>query len=123
MREASQFPRFSQAEMAERHRKMQQLMKDNNLDGLLVYGSGRFTADVFWLTAWPGSREAYLLCQRSAEPVVLAQLYNHVPMLRVLSDVKDVRWAGASTAASVVELLRERHLDASRVGLDGSIPF
>src|SRR5205823_10653961 len=50
-------------------------------------------------------------------------LYNHIPMARVLSAVSDVRWAGANTAASVVDLIRERGLEQARIGLVGSIPF
>lgn len=123
MPDASQFPRFPAQEIAARHASVGALMEDAQADGLLVYGSGRFTSDVYWLTDWPGSREGYVLLQRGAEPVLLAQLYNHVPMARVLSVIPDVRWAGANSAASVVALLRERHLDGSRVGLIGSIPF
>jgi len=122
MPDAAQFPRFSPAEIAARHAKVQALMEDNNLKGLLFYGSGRFASDVYWLTDWPGSREAYVLFQPDAPPVVLAQLYNHVPMARVMSVVEDVRWAGANSAEAVVDLLRERHLEGARVGIVGGIP-
>jgi Xaa-Pro aminopeptidase len=108
--------------MSARHASVQRLIEDHDLAAMLLYGSGRFTSDIFWLTDWPGSREAYVLCQGGAEPAVLAQLYNHVPMLRLLSTVKDTRWAGPNTASSVIELLRERHLDQARIGLVGSLP-
>ncbi|HZT09155.1 MAG TPA: Xaa-Pro peptidase family protein [Chloroflexota bacterium] len=123
MPDANQFPQFSESEMINRHRVMRQIMEDAKVDAALIFGAGRFASDVYWLTDWPGGREAYVLCQPAADPVVLAQLYNHVPMARVLSWVKDVRWAGPSTAATVVELLRERRLDGKRVGLVGAIPF
>lgn len=123
MPDVSQFPRFSPREMAHRHAKVAALMQEANVDGLLVYGAGRFASEVYWLTDWPGGREAYALFQVGREPVVLVQLYNHVPMARVLSVVPEVRWAGADTAASVVALLRERGLQHRPVGLVGSIPF
>lgn len=122
MPEASEYPRFSPAEMAARHAKVEALMADAGVEGLLVYGAGRFASEVYWLTDWPGGREAYVLLQHGQDPVVLVQLYNHVPMARVLSVAPDVRWAGANTAASVVEVLRERNLDAGRLGLVGGIP-
>ena len=121
MREPSEFPRFSDSEMAARHASVRALMEQDNLDAVLVYGAGRFASEVYWLTDWPGGREAYVLLQRDGDPVLSMQLYNHVPMARVLSVVKDVRWAGANTANGAVELLGERALESKRIGLVGSI--
>jgi Xaa-Pro dipeptidase len=123
MRDASQFPRFSHAEMADRHRRVAAFMEEQKLDALLFYGTGRFTTDVYWLSDWPGGREAYVLFQAGREPLLIAQLFNHVPMARVLSVISDVRWAGANTAATMSAILSERGLDGKRVGLVGSIPY
>jgi len=123
MRDCSEFPRFPEAEMASRHAGALTLMDQAGVQGLLVYGAGRFASEVYWLTDWPGGREAYVLFQAGKEPVVLAQLYNHVPMARVLSVVRDARWAGASTAGGVSRLLQERGLQEKHIGLVGSLPF
>ncbi len=123
MRDRSQFPSFSDDEIAARHKSVAALLDQSNVDALLIYGTGRFASEIYWLTDWPGGREAYVLLQRAREPVLLMQLYNHVPMARVLSVVKDVRWAGANTSNGVVELLQERGLSDKKVGLVGSIPF
>src|SRR5919197_1247027 len=123
MRDRSQFPCFAKDEMVARHRGVMALLEQADTDALLVYGAGRFASEIYWLTDWPGGREAYVLFQRDRDPVVLTQLYNHVPMARVLSVVRDVRWAGANTANGMVELLQERGLADKRVGLVGSIPF
>ena len=109
--------------MAARHASVRALTEQANLDAVLVYGAGRFASEIYWLTDWPGGREAYVLLQRDGDPVLLMQLYNHLPMARVLSAVKDVRWAGANTANGAVELLQERGLQSKRIGLVGSIPF
>jgi Xaa-Pro aminopeptidase len=98
-------------------------MDEAVVDGLLIYGTGRYAAEVYWLTDWPSSRESYVLFHKGKDPVVLLQLYNHVPMARVMSVVKDVRWAGANTATSVVALLQERDLQERKIGLVGAIPF
>jgi Xaa-Pro dipeptidase len=123
MRQRSDFPTFSDQEMKTRHDRIHALMDEAGAEGLLVYGTGRFASEIYWLTDWPGSREAYVLLQKNKDPVVLLQLYNHVPMARVMSVVRDVRWAGANTANSVLDLLKERGLETSKIGLAGSIPY
>jgi Xaa-Pro dipeptidase len=123
MRRASDFPRFSADEMAARHRRVEALMDQERVDALLVFGAGRFATDIYWLTEWPGGMEAYALFQPDAEPVLLAQLYNHLPMARLLSVVSDVRWGGASTAETVAALLEERGLKGKRLGLVGNIDW
>ncbi len=123
MRQRSDYPTFSDEEMVRRHQATQVLMGQEGVDAILVYGTGRYSSDVYWLTDWPCSREAYVLFQNGQEPVVLMQLFNHFPMARVMSIVKDVRWAGANTASSVVDLLRERGLESKQIGLVGAIPY
>jgi Xaa-Pro dipeptidase len=123
MRQRSDYPTFSDQEMARRHKAIQSLMDQEGVEALLVYGTGRYSSDVYWLTDWPCSREAYVLFQSGKEPVVLMQLYNHFPMARVMSIVKDVRWGGANTTDSVVDLIRERGLESKKIGLVGAIPF
>lgn len=123
MRQRSDYPTFSDQEIASRHQVVYRLMEQENVDALLVYGSGRYASDVYWLSDWPSSREAYVLFQAGKEPVILLQLFNHFPMAKVMSVIEDVRWAGANTTTSVLELIRERALDSKRIGLVGSIPF
>ena len=123
MRDASKFPRFSESEMADRHRRVAACMDEQKLDAILFFGAGTFSTDVYWLTDWPGGRETYVLFQAGAEPLVIAQLYNHVPMARVLSVIEDVRWAGANTASTMSAILAERGLSGKKVGLVGSIPY
>jgi Xaa-Pro dipeptidase len=123
MRQRSDYPTFSDQELARRHKAIYSLMDQEGLDALLVYGTGRYSSDVYWLTDWPCSREAYVLFQSGKEPVVLMQLFNHFPMARVMSVVKDVRWAGANTSNSVADLIRERGLESKKIGLVGAIPY
>ena len=98
-------------------------MEQEGVDAALFYGSGRYASDVYWLSDWPSSREAYLLMQTGKQPVILMQLFNHFPMARVMSAIKDVRWAGANTTRSVVDLIRERGLEGKKIGLVGSISY
>ncbi len=109
--------------MADRHQRVAVMMDEQNLDAILFFGTGQFSSDVYWLTDWPGGRETYVLFQAGAEPLVITQLYNHVPMARVLSVIKDVRWAGANTASTMAGILAERGLSGKKVGLMGAIPY
>ena len=123
MRQRSDYPTFSDAEIERRHKAVYGLMAQESVDAALVYGSGRYASDVYWLSDWPSSREAYLLMQHGNEPVILMQLFNHYPMARVMSAIQDVRWAGANTTHSVADLIRERGLESKKIGLIGSISY
>jgi Xaa-Pro aminopeptidase len=123
MRQRSDYPTFSDQEIKSRHESVYGLMEQEGIDAVLFYGAGRYASDIYWLSDWPSSREAYLLMQNGKEPVILMQLFNHFPMARVMSWIKDVRWAGANTNGSLVELIRERGLGVKRIGLAGSIGY
>ena len=123
MRQRSDYPTFADAEIDQRHQSVYGLMEQEGVDALLVYGSGRYASDIYWLSDWPSSREAYLLMQTGKEPVVLMQLFNHYPMARVMSAIKDVRWAGANTTRSLIDLMRERGLESKKIGLVGAISY
>ncbi|MEX0802257.1 MAG: M24 family metallopeptidase [Candidatus Binatia bacterium] len=123
MRQRSDYPTFSDEEIARRHQAIYNLMDQEKVDALLVYGSGRYASDVYWMSDWPSSREAYVLFENGKEPVILMQLFNHFPMARVMSAIKDVRWAGANTTHSVLDLIRERGLESKRIGLAGSLAY
>ncbi|MDH3443140.1 MAG: M24 family metallopeptidase [Deltaproteobacteria bacterium] len=123
MRQRSDYPTFSDRELKNRHAAVYSLMEQEGVDAILVYGSGRYSSDIYWLSDWPSSREAYLLMQSGKEPVILMQLFNHFPMTKVMSWIKDVRWAGPNTNRSVTELIRERGLESKKIGLIGSIGY
>jgi len=123
MRQRSDYPTFSDEELNRRHKAFYGLMEQEGVDAVLIYGSGRYSSDIYWLSDWPSSREAYLLMQTGKEPVILMQLFNHYPMARVMSWIKDLRWAGANTTNSVVDLFAERGLESKKIGLVGSISY
>src|SRR4029450_1555207 len=116
MRQRADYPTFSDQEMARRHQVIQTLMDQEGVDTLLVYGTGRYSPDVYWLTDWPCSREAYVLFQNGKEPVVLMQLFNHFPRVRVMAIENYVRWGENNTGNSVVDLVRERGLESKKIG-------
>jgi len=55
MRDSSQFPRFTDDEMAQRHAKVHALMDEAGVQAILFYTAGsKYAAEVYWLTDWPG---------------------------------------------------------------------
>ena len=123
MRQRSDYPTFTDDELNRRHQAFYGLMQQEGVDAVLIYGSGRYSSDIYWLSDWPSSREAYLLMQTGKDPVILMQLFNHYPMGRVMSWIKDLRWAGANTTNSVVDLFAERGLESKKIGLVGAISY
>src|SRR5262245_3251910 len=123
MRLRNDYPTFTDQELRQRHNAFYGLMEQEGVDAALIYGSGRYASDIYWLSDWPSSREAYLLMQSDKEPAILLQLFNHYPMAKVMSWIPDVRWAGAYTTSSVVDLIAERNLQAKKIGLVGAISY
>jgi Xaa-Pro aminopeptidase len=116
------YPTFSDGEFARRYAAVRARMSDADLRGLLVYGRGR-DLDVQYLSNWPGTRESYLAFPRSGDPVLLVQLSNHLPNAQRTAVVRDVRWGGSDSPASVATALREREIARGRIGLVGAVPW
>jgi Xaa-Pro aminopeptidase len=117
------YPTFSPAEIGRRHAAVRAALREQNFSCLVLYGAGRFHSDIQYLSNWPGGREAYVVLPVEAEPVLLAQLFNHVPMAQRLSLIGDTRWAGADSVASLADLLAKHAPGRARVALVGGLPF
>lgn len=122
MSDRSQYPTFSAAEHDRRAAAARSRMAEQGLEWLVLYGAGR-TADVQYLSGWPGTRESYLLFPRAGDPVLVVQLFNHVPNARRIAIVTDVRWGGTESMATVADALLERGTERGRVGLVGAVPW
>jgi Xaa-Pro aminopeptidase len=110
---------FSPEEMHARLAAARAFMRERNLAALLVYGAGR-NAEIEYLSAWPGTREAHLVVPADAEPRLFVQLFNHAPNAARVSVVPSV-WGGPNSAESVAAYLRE--VAVSTIGVIGGLPF
>ena len=123
MRQRSDYPTFSDSEIATTSQgHLPSSWTDEGVDALLFYGTGRYSSDIYWLTDWPSSREAYVLFQTGKEPVVFMQLFNHYP--DGAGDVDRSRMCagpGPIPATASWSLFRERGLESKKIGLVGSI--
>ncbi|MFQ5903667.1 MAG: M24 family metallopeptidase, partial [Candidatus Binatia bacterium] len=117
------FPSFSEAELSRRQTTLRRVMEQHGVHCVILYATGRFNSDMQYLSNWPGGREGYVLLPLDRSPVLLVQLYNHVPMAERLSRIADTRWAGPDSVATVASCLKEFGLQRGRIGLIGVLSF
>lgn len=122
MLEVDGYPCYSEEEIVERHRRIRSLLRQEGLDGLLVYGAGRFHPDLHWFTNWPGGREGLLWFPTEGAPMLLVELFNHLPLAQRLSRIADTRWGGPNLMATAADLLRPRP-GWRRLGVVGALPW
>ena len=119
----SQMQQFSAWEMGRRDGLMRQWLVQQGLRGLVIYASAYGGDAVRWLTGFPPRHDTYLIWPLEEEPVLLVQLFNHVPNAQEVSVVKDVRWGGVDSAATAVAVLQSLQISDGLVGLVGRVPF
>ncbi|MCB0156374.1 MAG: aminopeptidase P family protein [Anaerolineae bacterium] len=115
--------RFSPAEYQRRGDLVRRWLQDNRLDGLVIYANAYGGDGVRWLTGFKPRHDTYLIWPLASEPVLLTQLFNHVPNAQRVAVIADVRWAGPNSAAGVIELLQTKGLSRGQIGLAGRVPY
>src|ERR1051325_3003486 len=89
---AQEYPRFSDAEYARRHRALQGVMQRADVDTLLVVTDHRVGNAPQWVTGWPGTVEAYVVFRPGEQMVMHVEWFNHFPLAKQLAKHCDVRW-------------------------------
>ena len=116
-------PRFSQAEYQRRYQLVQNWMQENHLATLVIYANAYGGDNIRWLTGFKPRHDTYLIWPLDGEPVLLTQLFNHVPNAQRVAVISDVRWGGPGSARTVVEILKTKGLAEEQVGLIGRVPY
>ncbi len=83
-------------EFEERLRSIQAAMKENRLDGLIIYGNGRDYAKLCYVTNYvPRTRWAFALIPQAGRPVLAARVgsVRDLPAVKLSTWVEDVRFA------------------------------
>jgi len=114
-----QYPRFSDAEYARRHRALADVMARHGCDHLLVVTDHRTGNAPQWVTGWPGTVEAYVIFKPGEQMVMHMEWYNHFPLGRKIAQGVDVRWGQHQGIAKTIAELRQR--GAQRVGIIGPL--
>ncbi len=113
------YPRFSDAEYARRHKALGAAMAKADADHLLVVTDHRTGNATQWVTGWPGTVEA-LTIFKPGEPLLMhMEWYNHFPLGRKIAAGVDVRWGEHQGISKTVAELKRR--GAKRVGLIGPL--
>ena len=131
------YPKFSDAEFASRWQRIRDAMDQRRLDCLVIYGAYGSTfgsdpgqANLRYVTNFADQFHAYCIFPKTGEPTLLTSFNGHLATGREISTVPDMRFAGLPIGAKIVELLREKEMTKSRVGIVGiskmrniSIPY
>jgi Xaa-Pro aminopeptidase len=110
------FPRFSDAEYARRCGLIREAMKKDGIDAILIAGA-RGSSEVAYLSNYLAQSPCWLLFPREGEGTVFIHFFNHQPCVKAQSVIDDVRWYGPTPLPTIVEEMRGRGLDKSKIGL------
>jgi Xaa-Pro dipeptidase len=114
-----EFPRFSDAEYARRHRALADVMRKHDVDHLLIVTDHRSGNAPQWVTGWPGTVEAYVLFKPGERMTMHVEWHNHLPLARRIAKDVDVRWGEHRGIQKTVAELKRR--GAKRIGLIGPL--
>ena len=114
-----EYPRFSDAEYARRHRALQAVMEKAGVDHLLVVTDHRTGNAPQWVTGWPGTVEAYVVFKPGEQMVMHVEWFNHFPLAKRIAKTCDVRWGEHRGMALTIAELKKR--GAKRIGLMGPL--
>ena len=116
---AQEYPRFSDAEYARRHKALGGVMAKHDLDHLLIVTDHRSGNAPQWVTGWPGTVEAYVVFRPGETMVMHVEWFNHFPLAKKLASGCDVRWGEHRGIQKTIDELRRR--GAKRLGLIGPL--
>ena len=116
---AQEYPRFSDAEYARRHKLLGEVMEKAGVDPLLVVTDHRVGNAPQWVTAWPGTVEAYVVFKPGVKMTMFMEWYNHFPLGKKIARDVDVQWGEHQGIRKTVAELKRR--GAKRIGVMGPL--
>lgn len=114
-----EYPRFSDAEYARRHQLLAGVMEKAGVDHLLIVTDHRVGNATQWVTAWPGTVEAYTIFKPGVKMMMFMEWYNHFPLGTKIARDVDVQWGEHKGIAKTIAELKRR--GAKRVGIMGPL--
>ncbi|MDH5535758.1 MAG: M24 family metallopeptidase [Betaproteobacteria bacterium] len=114
-----EYPRFSDAEYARRHKLLGEVMQKAGVDHLLVVTDHRSGNGPQWVTGWPGTVEAYVVFKPGEKMTMFMEWYNHFPLGKKLAVGIDTHWGEHRGIQKTVAELKRR--GAKRVGIIGPL--
>src|SRR3970282_1300561 len=113
---AQEYPRFSDAEYARRHKALGAVMEKAGVDHLLVITDTRAGNAPQWVTGWPGTVEAYVIFKPGEKMWMSVEWVNHYPLARKIARDVEVHWGVHHGLQQMIQELRGR-LAGTRQGV------
>jgi Xaa-Pro dipeptidase len=116
---AQEYPRFSEAEYARRHKALAAVMEKAGVDHLLAITDHRAGNAPQWVTGWPGTVEAYVIFRPGEKMWMAVEWVNHFPLAKKIARDVEVHWGAHHGLDQMVRELKRR--GAKRVGIIGPL--
>ncbi len=114
-----EYPRFSDAEYARRHKALAAVMEKAGVDHLLVITDHRAGNAPQWVTGWPGTVEAYVIFKPGEKMWMSVEWVNHFPLAKKIARDVEVHWGVHHGLQQMIQELKRR--GAKRVGIMGPL--
>src|SRR3990172_797711 len=114
-----EYPRFSNAEYARRHKALGAVMEKAGVDHLLVITDHRAGNAPQWVTGWPRTVEAYVIFPPGEKMWMSVEWVNHFPLARKIARDVEVHWGAHHGLEQMIKELKRR--GAKRVGIMGPL--
>src|SRR5262245_62028059 len=120
----SDYPKFSDAEMARRRAAIERVLAEANAEHLVFCGYNRTGSAVQWITQWPVTTEAVGVFSPGKPDALFVQYVNHAPLARRIAHTAETaEWGGESSIRKVIAELQKRGAQADRVAVIGPMHF
>jgi Xaa-Pro dipeptidase len=116
---AQEYPRFSDAEYARRHKALAAAMQEAGADTLLVVTENRSGNAPQWVTGWPGTVEAYVVFRPGEKMWMAVEWVNHYPLAKKMCAHMGVVWGEHCGPEKLLAELKRR--GAKRVAVIGPL--
>ena len=114
-----EYPRFSDAEYARRHKALAAAMREAGADTLLVVTENRSGNAPQWVTGWPGTVEAYVVFRPGEKMWMTVEWVNHYPLAKKMCAHMEVVWGEHRGPEKLLAELKRR--GAKRVAIIGPL--
>ncbi len=121
--EPNLYPRFSEAEYRRRYQAIEGLAAGVGAGATLVYGDLGSQLDLHYVSNFMPRRDCYAVLPVGGAPTLFVQIYNHWPNSREISVIKDNRFAGVSSPATLGAHLKEIGLERGTIAMVGPVPY
>lgn len=122
---AVDFPRFSEAEFERREQAVREMMDEQSVDALVMYGNSgmgrRYHANLYYLTNYLDHHHCYFVFFRdpAEKSTLFVGLSSHVPTADAWTEIEDTRWGTPDPASEIVDRISGTDAATGTIGVIG----